>query len=73
MANNSSKYNGEKTTYWIKENHLFGSPTYRCNNCKSVFKKPEDVCPRCHARAVDKKEDPTWVDEISIMDSMFDE
>ena len=73
MANNSSKHNGEKTTYWIKENHLFGPPTYKCHLCKSVFRKPENICPACRARVVDKKDDPKWVDEISVMDSIFDD
>ena len=73
MANDKSKSDEEKTTYWIKQNHLFGPPTYKCHACKSVVDKPEDVCPMCHARVVDKKEDPVWVDEISVIDSIFDE
>ena len=73
LINGTNETNNTKTTYWIKENHLFGPPTYKCHLCKSVFRKPENICPACRARVVDKKDDPVWVDEISIMDSMFDE
>ena len=58
------------TTVWLKEEHLFDPDTYRCKSCGKRFREPADVCPNCRKKVTEIKTDPTWVDEMAILDEL---
>ncbi len=51
-----------------KQEHLWGSVTYKCSNCGAVFQHREAFCPSCHAEFSKVKGDPVWVDEMAEYD-----
>jgi hypothetical protein len=71
FSKNNSSYS--KIGYWIVQEHLFGDTTYQCSYCKSVFKSHSAVCPKCHSNNRKLSHDPVWVDEIAMMDALFDD
>ena len=58
----------DKTQVWLKEEHLFDPDTYRGKSCGKRFREPADVCPNCGKTVTEIKTDPTWVDEMAILD-----
>ena len=57
-----------KTGVWHKEEHLFGSPTYRCSRCGARYSDRQAVCSKCGSENGKVKNDPVWVDEMSMYD-----
>ena len=53
---------------WYRETHLFGSDTFRCSLCGSIYRKNEPVCPHCKATMKKTVTDPVWVDEMAMFD-----
>lgn len=64
--NDQGKRNSIAVLY--KREHLWGSVTYECSNCKAVFSHREAFCPSCHAEFTKTKSDPVWVDEMAEYD-----
>lgn len=65
--------NKKKKGHWIKEAHLFRSDVYICSVCKSKFPKTSKTCPKCGVEMVSEKYDPQWVDELEMLDAIFDD
>lgn len=63
-VNNKSK----KTGRWYREEHLFGSVTYRCSRCGARYPDYRAVCAKCGSVNGKVKNDPVWVDEMSEYD-----
>ena len=57
-----------KAGVWRREEHLFGGPTYRCSRCGARFSSLQAVCPKCGSENGKVKDDPVWVDEMSVYD-----
>lgn len=57
-----------RTAVLKRQEHLWGSVTYECSNCRSVFQQREAFCPHCHAEFSKTKSDPVWVDEMAEYD-----
>ena len=53
---------------WYREEHLFGSVTYRCSSCGARYRDYRSVCPKCGSQNGKVKTDPVWVDEMSEYD-----
>lgn len=53
---------------WYKEEHLFGSTTYRCSRCGARFSDYREICSKCGSVNGKIKNDPVWVDEMSEYD-----
>ena len=56
------------TAYWIQKTHLLRADEYKCSACGGCFDKPYERCPNCGRNMTKSKYDPTWVDEVEIMD-----
>lgn len=61
----------EKLPYWTRETHLFKSDVYICSACGHKEKKALKVCPGCGRTMTGTKYDPSWVDEMEMMDIIF--
>lgn len=59
--------------YWKMQEHLNGDVTYQCSRCKTVFQYREAFCPKCFSENKKVSHDPVWVDEMSIMDDIFED
>lgn len=57
-----------RTGKWYKEEHLFGSVTYRCSRCGARFRSCPAVCPKCDSVNSKTKNDPVWVEEMGDFD-----
>lgn len=57
-----------KKSRWYKEEHLFGSVTYRCSRCGTRYQDYRAVCSKCGSQNGKVKNDPVWVDEMSECD-----
>jgi Zn finger protein HypA/HybF involved in hydrogenase expression len=62
-----------KRGYWKVQEHLSGDATFQCSRCKGVFQNREAFCPKCHSENKKVSYDPVWVDEIEMMDAIFDD
>ena len=62
-----------KTAYWIQRTHFFRKDEYECSACKVLADKPYKVCPRCGRPMKGSKYDPSWVDELELIDAMLDD
>ena len=62
-----------KTGYWTGGAKLFAADEYVCSSCGYKGKKMLPVCPRCNARMKGSKYDPKWIDELEILDAIFDD
>lgn len=59
--------------YWVQKTHIFRADEFMCSQCGYSAMKALTECPRCGARMTKSKYDPTWVDEIELLDAIFDE
>lgn len=51
-----------------RQEHLWGSVSYECSNCRAVLSQREAFCPNCHAEFTKTKSEPVWVDEMAEYD-----
>lgn len=63
----------KKTAYWIHHTHIFRKDGYECSACGELTHKPYRTCPCCGMRMKDGKYDPSWVDEMEIIDDLLDD
>ncbi|MBO4637103.1 MAG: hypothetical protein J5685_08165 [Clostridiales bacterium] len=66
-------FGSKKKGYWIKEERLFRSDSYVCSVCKKRFSKASSTCPSCGAVMTKTKNDPGWVDDLEMIDAIFDD
>ncbi len=59
--------------YWLVKEHMDGTDSWQCSECRSVFRSGADVCPNCGAENRRVRRDPAWVDELEGFDAMFDD
>ncbi len=57
-----------RTGKWYKEEHLWGKVIYRCSRCGAKYWDTHDICPKCKSENKKVKNDPVWVDEMSMYD-----
>ncbi len=60
-----------KTAHWIRHTHIFRRDEYECSDCGLLADKPVKMCPRCGMPMKGAGYDPSWVDEMEIMDAIF--
>ena len=63
----------KKSAHWIQKTHLFHKDEYECSACGFRTDKPYKTCPHCGLLMKGSKYDPSWVDEMEIMDAIFDD
>lgn len=63
----------QRSAYWIHRDHLFRKDEYLCSACKYRAEKALGTCPGCGARMKRSKYDPVWVDELEMLDAIFDD
>ena len=59
------------TSYWIQKTHLFRKDEFVCAACGTTAEKPYVICPGCGVSMNGEKYDPTWVDEMETIDTVF--
>ena len=62
-----------KSARWIRRTHLFSRDDYECSACHARADKPYSACPNCHTPMSGSRYDSSWVDEIEMMDAIFDD
>lgn len=60
-----------KTAHVTQQTHILKQDEYICSNCGYKSLSPFTKCPSCKAQIIKSKYDPTWVDEIEMMDIFF--
>ena len=63
----------KKTAKWIQRTHFFRADEYECSECGEIADKPYRECPCCSARMKGGRYDPSWVDELELLDEMLDD
>lgn len=63
----------KKAAKWIQHTHLFRRDEYECSACGYKADKPYKICPRCQSNMKGSKYDPSWVDEVEMIDAIFDD
>ena len=63
----------KKSAHWIQRTHIFHKDEYECSACKSRTGKPYKVCPHCGLRMKGSKYDPSWVNEMEMIDAIIDD
>lgn len=63
----------KKIAKWIQHTHLFHKDEYECSACGFITDKPYKTCPQCAMSMKGSKYDPSWVDEMEIVDAIFDD
>ena len=63
----------KKTARWIRHTHIFRKDEYECSSCGHMTEKPQKTCPECGAKMRGTKYDPSWVDEMEIIDVLTDD
>ena len=63
----------KKTAQWIQHTHLFRTDEYECSVCGSRTDKPYRTCPSCGVPMKGSKYDPSWVDEMEMIDAILDD
>ena len=63
----------KKTARWIQHTHIFRKDEYECSACCYCADKPYVTCPSCGIPMKGSKYDPSWVDEMEMMDAIFDD
>ena len=58
---------------WIKRTHFFSSDKYECSSCGRQFDRPSAACPGCGAAMRGSQYDPSWGDEVEMLDAIFDD
>lgn len=59
------------TARWIRHTHVFRRDEYECSACGGQADRPYKTCPHCAAAMGGSEYDPSWVDELEIMDAIF--
>lgn len=67
------KKNKSNTAHWVQHTHIFKADEYECSRCRSISSKPYSVCPACDSNMVSGKYDPSWVDEMEMLNIIFDD
>ena len=62
-----------KTSYWIRREHLFSRDEYECAACGARSDSPLRICPRCGLPMKGGKDDHGWIDEIEELDAILDD
>ncbi|MBO4384968.1 MAG: hypothetical protein J5854_06065 [Clostridia bacterium] len=68
ITNRIEDRRSRRTGIWYKEEHLFGKAVYRCSRCGARYTSRQAVCPKCRSENGRIKNDPVWVDEMSLYD-----
>ncbi len=63
----------KKTAHWTRRTHVFRKDEFECSACKARFEKPYKVCPKCGRMMKGSKYDPSWVDEMEMIDMVLDD
>ena len=63
----------KKTTHWIQRPHASRKDKYECSACKSRTDKPYKACTYCGLLMKDSKYDPSWADEMEMIDAIIDD
>ncbi len=63
----------KKTGRWIQHTYLFCKDVYECFNCGYKADKPYKTCPHCGVLMKESKYDPSWVDEVVLIDAILDD
>ena len=58
--------------HWIRHTHLFDPDEYECSACGYRAEKPYRICPHCGRKMKQGRYDPSWVDEMEILDILSD-
>lgn len=61
------------TARWIQRTHVFRKDEYECSYCGHRVDKPIKECPFCGKIMKGSKYDPSWVDEMEMIDEIFDD
>ena len=59
--------------HWIEKKHLFDGTEYLCSCCGACFEEPMEECPVCGVKMKKIKYDPVYVDEVEMMDILFED
>lgn len=62
-----------RRAYWIQKTYLFRADEYICSACNYSADEAYLQCPCCDAEMSRSKYDPSWVDEMEMLDSIFDD
>ena len=60
-----------RKSYWIQRTHIIKADEYECSSCGYRSDTAYEVCPRCYARMNGGQYDPTFVDELELLDDIF--
>ena len=63
----------KRAARWIRHTHLFRKDEYECSACGFKADKPYRICPCCGLLMKGSKYDPSWVDEMEMMDAIYDD
>ena len=63
----------KKTARWIRRTHLFRKDEYECSACGARTDRPCKTCPHCGIRMKGSEYDPSWVDELVLIDAILDD
>ncbi len=63
----------KKTAHWIRRTHVFRKDKYECSACGFKTDKPKKNCPHCGFPMKGSKYDPSWVDDLVLMDFIVNE
>ena len=61
------------TAHWIRQTHLFRKDEYLRSAFGLLTGRLAAACPRCGAKMKGAKYAPSWVDEISAFDAIFED
>ena len=62
-----------KTAHWIRRTHILRKDEYECSACGKRTDKPGKVCPYCGVPVKGSKYDPSWVDEMEMIDAVLED
>ena len=65
--------NRDRQGHWIHHARLLRVDYWECSVCGAVVDRPAAKCPKCGSGMHGEKYDPQWVDELEIMDAIFDD
>ena len=61
----------KRTAKWIRHTHILRKDEFECSVCGAKTDIPKKNCPNCGRMMKGLMYDPSWVDEISLMDESF--
>ena len=62
----------KKVSRWIHHTHIFRKDEYECSACHYTANRPLRICPRCGLPVNGSKYDPSWVNEMEMIDAILD-